>query len=726
MTEKQIEELIKKMTLDEKIGMIHGNELFATKGVERLGIPPFITSDGPMGVRKDFHKDNWADIGESYDYTSYLPSNTALAATWNRDLAYATGQVLGKEARGRGKDMILAPGINIMRSPLCGRSFEYMGEDPCLTSEMVVPLVQGIEENDVSSCVKHYALNNQETRRLDVDVEVSERALREIYLPGFEAAVKRGKAKGIMGAYNKLRGSHCCHNDYLLNEILRKEWGFEGIVVSDWGGVHSTEEAAQNGLDMEMSVTSDFDEYFMANPLKKTVEERKIPVERIDEKIRHILHVMNELHMLDGERKAGTYNDIHDKEKLRRTAEESIVLLKNEKQLLPLDRKKVKKLLVVGENANRQHAPGGGSAEIKALYEITPLLGLHMLLGGNTKITYMPGYYNKDIGNIWANTGDEENGQADSLEQDKQSDDIVNPTLIQKDNEKKALQEKMNQQYLQEALEAAKDADAVIYVGGLTHDYDTEGKDRDTMKLPYGQDQLITALLEARPDTIVTLVAGSPVDMSAWIDKAATVCYSWYAGMEGGYALAEVLFGLVNPSGRLPETFPCCEEDCPAVKLGEFPGTDTVKYGEDIFVGYRYYDTYEVKTAFPFGHGLSYTDFVMSGLKAEVVEDTDTNKRVEVSFQISNIGEMAGAEVAQLYVSDKTPKREKATKELKAFEKVYLEAGETKTVTLELGTQAFTYYDEQKKCFCVDEGTYSLLLAKSAEKIVDVVDIKLH
>ncbi|MBE5877106.1 MAG: glycosyl hydrolase [Lachnospiraceae bacterium] len=712
-TREQLTDLISQMTLQEKIDMVHGNELFATKAVERLGIPAFRSSDGPRGVRKEFEKDTWKDIGLTFDYTSYLPCNTALAATWNRELARSTGQILGKEARGRGKDMILAPGINIMRTPLCGRSFEYMGEDPHLAGELAVELVQGIEEYDVSSCLKHFAANNQEVRRLDVDVEVSERALREIYFPAFEAAVTRGKAKGVMGAYNKLRGTHCCHNEYLLKQVLRDEWGFEGIVVSDWGGVHSTKEAMENGLDMEMSVTNNFDEYYMANPLKEAIEKGEYPIELLDEKIMHILTVMNELHMLDGERKSGSYNDIEDKQALRRTAEESIVLLKNEESILPLDAKKIKRLLVVGENANRRQAPGGGSAEIKALYEITPLLGLHMLLGGNTEITYHPGYYNMDIGNIWANTGDGENGQADSI------DASVEPKKKTTPEEKKALEEKMNAKYLAEVLEEAKTADAVIYVGGLTHDYDTEGQDRADMKLPYGQDKLICELLHVRPDTVVTLLAGSPVDMSAWLDKAQTVCLHWYAGMEGGYALAEALFGRINPSGHLPETFPIHESDCPAVVLGEYPGGDKVRYGEDIFVGYRYYDTYEVKTAFPFGYGLSYTDFVMSGLQAVVSEAN----RVQVSFCISNVGDRAGADVAQIYVSDKFPKVKKASKELKAFEKVYLEPGETKKITLQLDERAFMYYDEKKGCFRVEPGTYSILLAKSAEEIVDVAEV---
>ena len=731
MTKEKIEALISQLTLQEKIDMIHGNGCFCTKGVERLGIPPFVTSDGPRGVRKDFENDAFKELGLSYDYVSYLPCNTALAATWNRELAYETGKLLGKEARGRGKDMILAPGINIMRSPLCGRSFEYMGEDPYLVSEMVVPVVQGIEENDVSSCVKHFAVNNQETRRLDVDVEVSERALREIYLPGFEAAVKRGRAKGIMGAYNKLHGTHCCHNEHLLNDILRKEWGFDGITVSDWGGVHDTEEALMNGLDMEMSVTNNYDSYYMANPLLELIEsgavDRKTACAKIDEKVRHILHVMNELHMLDGKRKSGAYNDYQDKAALRQTARESIVLLKNNNHILPFDKKKIQKLLVVGENANRQHAPGGGSAEIKALYEITPLMGLHMLLGGNTQIEYRPGYFNDDIGNIWANTGENENGQADSLKQDDETAQSL-PSTKPKDQSEEKLQhqKEMNEKYLKEALEAAKNADAVIYVGGLTHDYDTEGQDRSDMKLPYDQDRLISELLKVRPDTVVTLVAGSPVDMSAWIDSADTLVYSWYAGMEGGIALAEVLFGDVNPSGHLPESFPVNESDCPAVVLGEFPGGDQVNYGEDIFVGYRYYDTYDVPTAFPFGYGLSYTDFVMTGIRAEVLEDTANNKSVKVSFDISNIGELAGAAVAQVYVADKYPKVKKAAKELKAFEKLYLEPGETREVTLILEKDAFSYFDEESHSFHADAGSYMIMLAKNADEVVDVTEVEFN
>jgi beta-glucosidase len=552
-------------------------------------------------------------------------------------------------------------------------------------------------------------------------VDVSERALREIYLPTFEAAVKRGGVKGVMGAYNKLRGTHCCHNKHLLVDILRNEWGFEGITISDWGGVHDTKEALENGLDIEMGVTNNFDEYYMAKPLIELIESGKVnkkkAIAQIDEKVRHILNVMNKLHMLNGERKAGSYNDYEDKASIRQVARESVVLLKNDKNILPLDKKKVKKLLVVGENANRRHAPGGGSAEIKALYEITPLLGLNMLLGGNCKITYKAGYYNEDVGNIWAKDN-EENGQADSLNQDK-----INELKEAKLAEKAKRQEEMNEIYLKEALEAAGDADAVIFVGGLTHDFDTEGQDRADMKLPYGQDRLISELLKVRPDTVIVINAGSPVEMGEWINDASTLVFNWYSGMEGGIALAEVLFGDVNPSGKLPETFPINASVCPAVTLGEFPGEDSVSYGEDIFVGYRYYDTYEVDTLFPFGYGLSYTEFVMSGLMAEVLEDSKENKSVKVSFNVSNIGDRAGATVAQIYVADKYPKVRKAAKELKAFEKIYLEKGETKEITLILEKEAFTYFDEKTRKFKVDSGNYMIMLAQNADEVVDIYEI---
>lgn len=718
MKQTELDELLGKLTLEEKIGMIHGSGLFHTQGVDRLGIPPLYTSDGPMGCRMEYDDKKWFPIAYSNDYTSYLPSNTALAATWNPTLAYETGKVLGKEARGRGKDMILAPGINVQRSPLCGRNFEYMGEDPYLISQMVVPLIKGIEEQDVSACVKHFAVNNQETKRLEVDVEVDERALREIYFPGFEAAVKEAKVKSIMGAYNKLRGQFCCHNDYLLNKVLREEWGFEGITISDWGGVHDTKEAAYHGLDIEMSVTDDFDEYFMAQPLLEKVQSGEIKEEVIDEKIRHILYVMNELHMLDGERKAGAYNDFKDREQLLQVALESIVLLKNQDQILPIKREKNKTILVVGDNANRRQAPGGGSAEIKALYEVTPLLGITMAAGGNMKVLYEPGYDANTSGNIWDNPdAQSEAGQATSLQ------DTGKKVVIEKDPE---VVKARNLLLKTRAIEAAKKADMVIYVGGLNHIQDTEGQDRENMKLPYDQEALISDLLDANENTVLAMVAGSPVDMTAFEKKAKAIVYSWYAGMEGGTALGKVLFGDFNPCGKLPETFPKSEQDCSAHNIGEFPGDDVVRYKEGIFVGYRYYDSYDVEVQYPFGFGLSYTTFALSNLSLKEMHTQDDKKTFEITLQVENTGNQTGAETVQLYVGAKSKEIERAKKELKAFQKVTLEPGEKKEVTLNISKEAFRYYNVSTMQFEVEDGDYEIMVGTSVNNIMltDIVQIK--
>ena len=579
--EMVIEELISRLTLDEKISMIHGTGLFHNGGVERLGIPELVMSDGPMGVRNDFEDAHWMVIGNIDDFVSYLPSNSALASTWNRDLAYETGTVLGEEARGRGKDVILAPGVNIKRSPLCGRNFEYMSEDPYLTGEMAVPLVKGIQSADTAACVKHFALNNQETERLWVEVKVSERALREIYLPAFEKVIKEGHVHSVMGAYNRYNGEHCCESKTLLNGVLRNEWKFDGMVVSDWGGVHLTKEAATSGLDLEMSVTDNFNEYCMAEPLKKAVENGEIAEELIDKKVKNILRLMYRLNMLgEAPRKPGSYNTPEHRQKILDAARESIILLKNEKNQLPLSQEKTKKVLVIGDNANRIQSYGGGSAEIKALYEITPLLGIKMLLGGNAKVDFVPGYYADNFDHMNMET----NWQADSLENGGGStgaNGVVAPEILEKQDT-----------YRAEAVKkAAKGGyDTVIFVGGQNHFQDLEGHDRSNMKLPYAQDKLIEELLEVVPDMIIVMFSGSPVEMP-WISRAQTLVWSWFNGMEGGTALAEILFGKVNPSGRLPETFPVSHLDCPAHCIGEFPGEKTVDYAEGIFVGYRYYDT---------------------------------------------------------------------------------------------------------------------------------------
>ena len=709
MKVNEIKELIQAMTLDEKIGMIHGSGIFHNAGVERLNIPEINFSDGPMGVRMSYQDTKWFASGYSEDYTSYLPSNTALAATWNRKLAYETGRVLGKEARGRGKDMILAPGINVQRTPLCGRNFEYMGEDPYLIAEMVVPLIKGIEENDVAACVKHFAVNNQETRRLDVDVQVDERALREIYLPGFEAAVKKANVKALMGAYNKLRGQFCCHNEYLLQDILRNEWGFKGITVSDWGGVHDTKEAALNGLDIEMSVTDNFDIYYMADALKKAITDGEIPLSAIDEKIEHILYVMNELHMLEGERNPGLYNDCRDRENLLKVAEESVVLLKNEEHILPIIPEKNMKILVVGDNANRKHATGGGSAEIKALYEVTPLLGITMAAGGNVKVTYEPGYDANTNANIWENPDDiEQAGQATSLL------DMGKSHLLEKDP---AVLAEKNKMLANKAVQAAGKADIVIFVGGLNHIHDTEGQDRESLKLPYDQETLIERLLQANKNTILVINAGSPVDMRSFEANVKAIVYSWYAGMEGGTALGRILFGQTNPSGKLPETFPVKIEDCGAHKLGEFPGEDKIHYNEGIYVGYRYYDTNKIKPAYAFGYGLSYTTFQIED-DGMMIQGTSDSIAVTSHVKVTNTGKVTGSETIQLYVRAKNSKVERPDKELKAFEKVFLNPGETKVLSLTLDKDAFRYYDVNLKSFVTESGEYEILVGNSSDNLV--------
>lgn len=730
--ETQIEELLAQLTLEEKIGMIHGNGLFRTRAVERLEIPRLVMSDGPMGVRMEFPDDSWYPIDNSDDYVSYGPSNSALAATWNPKLAYETGKVLGEEARGRGKDMILGPGINIKRDPLCGRNFEYMSEDPYLVQTMAVPYIKGVQENDVSACVKHYAVNNQETNRMAVDTLVDERTLREIYLPGFKAAVEEGGVYSLMDAYNKFRGNYCSESKELLDDILRDEWKYDGVVVSDWGAVHSTKETAETSLDLEMSVTYNFDEYFYANPLLEAVRSGEVSEEAVDAKVCNILRLMYRLKMIGAEadeRNPGAYNTREHQDKILNTAREAIVLLKNEEsaeggKLLPLDAaklvsrktvadltengvqvKKRHKIAVIGHNAEHCHAGGGGSAEIKALYEISPLLGLKMALGGNADISYAQGYYIPGKKSV-----NEVNWQEASLERQvmgQENADSPEQIALRKEIEEN------RKKLLEEACELAKEADTVIFVGGLNHDYDVEGRDRADMKLPYGQDELIEELLKINPDTVVIMVAGSPVEMP-WRDKVRGLIWCYYAGMETGTALTEVLLGKVNPSGKLPETFPVRYEDTATYKNGQFGREDVVEYQEGIFVGYRYYEKEGVVPAYPFGYGLSYTDFVLENLTLKSVSVDG----VVLTVDVRNAGSMPGAEVVQCYVADCECCVERPVKELKAYSKVFLQPGECKSVTLTLPREAFAFYDVQCKDFRVEPGEFEIYVGASSDKCV--------
>ncbi len=746
----KIEEILKELTLEEKVKMIHGDALFYSGAVERLSIPAVNMSDGPMGVRQEFPKASWVPVGNSDDFVTYCPSNSAIAATWNKDLAYRAGVVMGQEARGRGKDIILGPGINIKRIPANGRNFEYMSEDPYLISQLVVPLIKGIQESDVAACVKHFALNNQETERLWVNVEIDERALREIYLPGFEAAVKKGGVESLMGAYNLIRGQHCCENKMLLKNILRDEWGYDGTIISDWDAVHDTKAAAESPLDIEMSVTYDFDDYKLANPLIEAVKKGEAKESDVDEKVRHILLMMFRLKMIGAmaeERKAGCYNTPEHRSEVRGVAEESFVLLKNDDNRLPLSDKGLKELLVIGDNAERLHALGGGSAEIKALYEISPLMGIKSQLGGNTKVTYKRGYY------VSPKEESQESWQEKSTDENLDQAAVVNARKQVSDEVRKKRDE-----LRAEAVEAAAHFKDVILVVGLNHDYDVEGFDRDDIALPYEQDRLIEEVLEVNPDAVIVMMAGNAVSMGKWKDKAKTILWQWYCGMEGGNVLADIIFGRVNPSGKLPESMPYRMEDCGAIALGEYPGrplTDeekmrmnahiTEEYKDGIYVGYRYYEKYNVPVQYCFGHGLSYTTFEYSDITAVIDEFSVKNAKdkyqdggeiildesikdetaAKVSLNVKNTGKRFGKEIIEVYVGKSDSRVDRPVKELKGFEKVSLEAGASSHVTVELPIMAFSYYNEAKKNFVAETGKYQIYVGKSLEDIQKVCEVEI-
>ncbi|MBC7417244.1 MAG: glycoside hydrolase family 3 C-terminal domain-containing protein [Pedobacter sp.] len=683
-TESKITVLINKMTLEEKVGMLHANSSFTSAGVKRLGIPELTMSDGPHGVRLE-HGRGWTVIEGVNDAGTYLPTGNTLAATWNRSLGYSFGSVLGSEAKFRGKDVILGPGINIMRSPLNGRNFEYLSEDPYLVSQMVVGYIKGVQDQGISASVKHFAANNEEVDRNTVDVKMSERALREIYLPGFKAAVEKAEVNTVMGSYNKFRGQFATENKYLIKDILKGEWGFKGVLLSDWGAVKNTMEALENGTDLEMG--SDignpplkFDDFYLAAPVIALVKSGKVPVSLVDEKVRRILRIMFKTHMIDGKRTPGAYNTKAHQETALKVAEEGIVLLKNESALLPL-KKDIKTLAVIGQNATRENAMGGGSSQVKANFEITPLHGLKNLLGDKVNIQYAQGY-------------------------------------------KIARDQKADPQMIAEAVKIASNADAAIIFCGWTHGYDynvwadnaydAEAVDKPNLDMPFGQNELIKAVLKANPKTVVVLMGGGPIDVSEWIDDSKAVLEGWYPGMEGGTALAKIIFGDLNPSGKLPMTFPKKLEDSPAHKLGEFPGINgTVHYNEGLFVGYRYFDSYHVAPQFEFGHGLSYTSF---SYEKPIVKKTG-NRAANFSITIKNTGKTAGAEVVQLYVKEEKPKLERPDKELKGFEKVFLKPGESKKITIALKKDAFSYYDDKAKAWVSDAGKYKVLFGSSSRDI---------
>lgn len=719
---KDYKKLIEQLTLEEKVKIIHAAGLFCTGSVERLGIPALVMSDGPNGIRQDFEKDQWTPINDTTDYVSWFPSNTCLCTTWNPKLSERFGEVLGAEARGRGKDVVLAPGINIKRTPLCGRNFEYMSEDPFLTGKMAVPLIQGIQKNDVAACVKHYALNNQEYERMGVEVIVDDKTLHELYLPAFYDAVTEGDAYSIMGAYNQYAGAFCCENEPLLQTILRGQWHYEGVTISDWGGVHNTKEAALHGVDLEMSVTPDFDDYKLANPLLEEIRKGEIPESVINERLLRIFSMMEKLHLKENDRKKGSINTPAHQQIIQDIAQEGIVLLKNDEDRLPLD-KNIKKILVIGDNAKRTHAAGGGSSEVRALYDISPLLGLRMVLGGDAQIDWLPGYY---VDNEKHVIGDVD-WQADSLCADYttgQGREFFNENIRPK-----------QEQYLQEVLRAVPAYDEVLFIGGLNHAFDVEGFDRSDMKLPYGQDRVIDALAGLTDHLTVVLINGSPVEMP-WIKKVSSLLQTSYCGMRGGYALARILFGEVNPSGHLAETYPVCLADTPTEVYHSYPGTYNAKgqlcveYTEKLMVGYRYYCTKKIPVLFPFGHGLSYTTFscqdfntVVHGEDFSGGQDASGRILVTLSCKIKNTGSREGKETLQLYVG--IPGKDQPALILRSFSKVSLDAGEEKEVVMHLWQRDFATYSPAGKQFVTESGSYHLYLGTSAENILYETDVEL-
>lgn len=704
--EIRVQDALSRMTLEEKVRLSYAQSKFSSPGVARLGIPELWMSDGPHGVRMEI---NWNDWGHSHwtnDSITAFPALTALAATWNPEMSAAYGKALGEEARYREKDVMLGPGVNIYRTPLNGRNFEYMGEDPYLASIMVVPYIQEMQKNGVAACVKHYALNNQETWRGHIDVRLSERALYEIYLPAFEAAVVKGGSWSIMGAYNRIMGQHACHNDRMLNQILKKDWGFDGVVITDWGGAHDTEEAALNGLDIEMGsytngLTSEsefgYDDYYLGKAYLKMIKEGKIPESVVNDKAARILRLIFRTAM----NRNKPYGAICSEEHYA-TAEqignEGIVLLKNAPvtkkgtALLPL-KSDYQNILVVGDNAVRKLNEGGGSSELKVKDMVSPLDGLRALYGD--KVKYAKGY----------TAGRSMYGRADQIPQ--------------------SIEDSLRA----EAVSMAKNADVVVLVGGLNknHFQDCEGGDRLQYGLPFGQDKLIEELQAVNKNIVLVLLSGNAVEMP-WVDKIPAIVQGWYLGSMGGKSIANVLSGKVNPSGKLPFSFPAKLTDCGAHAFDElsYPG-DSIKqeYKEDILVGYRWHDTKKIPAAFAFGHGLSYTQFEYGKAIASAKEMTD-NSTLEISVKVKNVGAVAGKEVVQLYIGDEKCSVLRPLKELKHFKKVVLNPGEEKDVTFSITANDLKFYDENKKDWVAEAGKFKAYIGSSSTDIRTIVSFVLE
>ena len=721
--EQRVEDALQRMTLDEKIAVIHAQSKFSSPGVKRLGFPDLWTDDGPHGVRPDVLWDEWVQAGQTNDSCVAFPALTCLAATWNPEMASLYGTSLGEEALYRKKNVILGPGVNINRTPFGGRNFEYMGEDPYLASRMVVPYVQGLQSLGIASCVKHYALNNDEEYRHQVNVKVSDRALHEIYLPAFKAAVQEGGAWAIMGAYNLYQNQHNCHNATLLNKILKHDWGFDGVVISDWGGCHDTDEAVKNGLDLEfgtwtdgltMGKTNAYDSYYLAEAYKQAILSGKYTTKELDEKVRRVLRLFFRTTMQRNKPYGFLCSESHYEAALK-IAQEGIVLLKNnaianpsgrgaKAPLLPLDPAKLSRILVVGENAIKMMTVGGGSSSLKVQREILPLDGIKDLISKfNVQSDYARAYIGDTI----------------------QSFDGVNVG--------RSLYETRSAAALKaEALEKAKQADIVIFIGGLNKSsyQDSEGHDRQQYELPYGQNELIEALVTVNPRLVYVNISGNAVAMP-WIQKVPAVVQGWFLGSEAGKAIASVLFGETNPSGKLPYTWYASLNQCGAHALNTYPGTWREKhdiideeYKEDIYVGYRWTDKQKARPLFAFGHGLSYTTFKVGNATADKKQLT-AGETITFTVDVTNTGSMAGAETVQLYVRDLKSSLPRPVKELKGFRKIRLLPGETKQVSITLDKSALSFYDDRVGEWVAEPGDFEAWIGTAADKIISKIKFTL-
>lgn len=701
--ELRIKDALGRMTLEEKVKLCHAQGKFSSAGVPRLGIPELWMSDGPHGIREEIQWNTWKVAEWTNDSCTAFPALTCLAATWDPEMSAKYGKAIGEEARYREKDVLLGPGVNIYRTPLNGRNFEYMGEDPLLASVMVVPYIQEVQKNGVAACVKHYALNNQEKWRGHINVEISERALHEIYLPAFRAAVLEGGTWSIMGAYNKLHGQHCCHNDLLLNKILKEDWSFDGCVITDWGGAHNTREAVLNGLDIEMGTYTDglvrespftYEDYYLAAPYRKGLYDGTYPVSSLNDKAERILRLIFRTAMNRNKPWGSFTGEEHD-EVARTIAEEGIVLLKNdpvskkENALLPIDISGYTKILVVGENATRSLTEGGGSSVLKVKKEVSPLEALQKKYGD--KIIHAQGY---------------ESGRPKYSSQDKIPSSLTDS--LKKD-----------------AIDKAKEADLVIFVGGLNknHQQDCEAADRITLALPFGQNELIDDILAVNPKLILVLMSGNAVEMP-WIKNVPAILQAWYPGSEAGNAITNILCGKVNPSGKLPFSFPVKLEDNGAHSFGaiSYPG-DSIKqiYKEDILVGYRWHDTQKIPALFPFGHGLSYTRFNYGKISISSKEIT-LNKPITITIPVKNSGDREGKEIVQLYIGDEKCSVQRPLKELKYFNKIHLRPGEKKDVEFIITVDDLKFYDEKKHGWIAEPGKFKAYVGSSSSDIRSVAE----